>query len=113
MCQTFSLDYVMGLVDDREMVIDLMQTFLDETPEDYQKLCQYAKAEDFINCRILSHKLKSSLGIFKVEPLRTHFETIEHLCREEKSMSNIQQMIFESESQFEIIYQILRQELQK
>jgi HPt (histidine-containing phosphotransfer) domain-containing protein len=113
MSQSFSLDYILSLVDDREMVVDLLQTFIDESPEDFEKLTKFASASDFKNCRILSHKLKSSMAIFKIEPLRTHFESIEAMCREESDIHTIQQMIINCAPNLESVYATIQEELQK
>jgi len=74
------LRYIRDLVQDEEMVTDLVQTFYEEGPKDFELLMGAISQRDHANSRVYSHKLKSSLGIFQVESLRSEFEKLEKRC---------------------------------
>lgn len=87
------LDYIQSLVQDEDMVKDLINTFYEDGPEDFKTLEEAIRNRDYENARIYAHKLKSSLAIFKVEPLRTACETAEMKCKSEESFESIEKHV--------------------
>lgn len=84
------LTYIRDLVQDEEMVTDLVKTFYEEGPKDFDLLMGAVAKRDHANSRVYSHKLKSSLGIFQVESLRSEFEKLEKRCIQMEDFSEIE-----------------------
>lgn len=84
------LTYIRDLVQDEEMVKDLIQTFYEEGPKDFDLLLSAVNNRDHANSRVYAHKLKSSLGIFQVESLRVEFEKLERRCIQLENFSEIE-----------------------
>lgn len=84
------LTYIRDLVQDEEMVKDLIQTFYEEGPKDFDILMSAVNNRDHANSRVYAHKLKSSLGIFQVESLRAEFEKLEKRCIQQEDFTEIE-----------------------
>ncbi len=89
MANDIKLDYIHSLVQDEDMVKDLLSTFYEDGPKDFAILEKAIEDEDYEQARIYSHKLKSSLAVFKVEPLRSSCEQIEMKCKSKEGFDTI------------------------
>ena len=99
------LTYIRDLVQDEEMVIDLVKTFYEEAPKDFDLLKGAVNSQDHPNSRVYAHKLKSSLGIFQVEVLRKEFEILEKRCIEQEGFSEIEEHTLSLETPLMLLIQ--------
>lgn len=74
------LTYLNEMLDDDALVKELIQTLKSDAPADMDLLKAALESGDVDTARVYSHKLKSSLAVFKIEPLRTSMERIEKMA---------------------------------
>ncbi len=95
----YDLSYLNDLLGDRDSILEMAEIMMDQTPADMHVLESAIALRDFESTRINSHKIKSSLSIFGVEPGRTIMETIESFARRQSGWETIDQLYGEARTE--------------
>ncbi len=69
---------------DNEIIKSVLQIFIEETPEDYDRLKNATENQNGVLIKEASHKLKSSFKTLGLQEESTILEKIEHLSKESK-----------------------------
>ena len=80
-------------MDDNDYLMEILSIFIDNTPGELNELQKACSCHDFENAYKMSHKLKSSTGLFKANNLLQILIAIEKNAKEEKS--NVLQILAE------------------
>lgn len=77
------LSYLREISDgNEEFVLDIVHTFLEETPNEIELIQQYLQTKDFASLRAIVHKWKSSVPFLGVEELNEIVPKLEKNARD-------------------------------
>ena len=80
------LDFV---EDDQEQIVFLVSIFLEDVPLMLNDLNHAHRKGDLENVKFFSHKLKSSIDLFKVDALHAEIRSIDNLPRQVPTWSSL------------------------
>ncbi len=112
--QDFDLSFLEEIADgNKEFLIESIDMFLVQTPEIFNSLSQSITSKDWVATASLAHKVKSNLGFFGMERIKSEINEIETKAKE-GGISSEMSVQFESTKKavhksLEQLYQIKKQ----
>ncbi len=91
---------------DPEVIQNVLQIFIEDTPEDYEKLKTGIKDQDFLTTKEIAHKLKSSFKTIGLNNEATFLQEIENTSRQGADFVQIEALFKKLDQNFP---QILRE----
>ena len=76
-----------------EMVSELIDLFLEQTPPEIEKMCECVEKEDWDALNSAAHKTKSSTNILGIEQIKEEIQSIEIWAAERKNLDLIPALI--------------------
>ena len=101
------LDFV---EDDQEQIIFLVSIFLEDVPLMLNDLNQALRKGDLENVKFFSHKLKSSIDLFKVESLHAEIRSIEQFAKAGTNLEQLEPLIEKTNAVLKEVMDGLRME---
>ena len=101
------LDFV---EDDQEQIVFLVSIFLEDVPLMLNDLNQAHRKGDLENVKFFSHKLKSSIDLFKVESLHAEIRSIEQFAKAGTDLEQLGPLIEKTNSVLARVMEGLRME---
>jgi len=96
--------------DDQEQIIFLVSIFLEDVPLMLHDLNRAYRSGDLENVKFFSHKLKSSIDLFKVNTLHAEVRSIEEYAKAGTNLEQLEPLIDQTNSVLEKVMQGLREE---
>ncbi|MEA3479701.1 MAG: Hpt domain-containing protein [Bacteroidota bacterium] len=107
----YNLSGLMEFVeDDKEQIVFLVSIFLEDVPEMLKDLNQAHRSGDLEKMKFFSHKLKSSVDLFKVDTIHTEIRSIEQYAKSGISLVQIDPLIEKTNTVLETVMDGLRKE---
>ncbi len=107
----YNLNYLLEM-EDLEFLNEVLQIFLDTTPEILSEIRQAIIEENWLQVYEKAHKLKSSLGILQLNKMLAIVSQIELDAKEERNLSRISENLDVVEDQFLDIIPMLENEIE-
>lgn len=106
----YDLSYLREL-DDEQYLQEIISLFLDSTPHLLNEIGEAVDADDWQDIHQKAHKLKSSLGLLKMDPLLKYINEIEFRAKGQTDMDKIKEMLKLAKSEYEIASGLLEKEI--
>jgi len=100
-------------VDDQEYLVEVLQLFLDTTPEALNTIREQVIYENWDAVYKTAHKLKSSLGILQMNKMLADVSEIERLAKEEVHLDKLPVLISGALIHYNLIQPMLAADLAK
>ena len=110
--ELYSLDYLRE-VDDQDYLVEVLQLFLDTTPEALNAIREQVIYENWEEVYKTAHKLKSSLGILQMNKMLADVSEIERLAKEEEHLDKLPILISGALIHYNLIQPMLAADLAK
>ncbi len=106
----YSLDYLKEM-DDDEYAAEVLQMFLDTTPNILEEINQDIIHENWSDVSKKSHSLKSSLGILQINEMLQSMSEIEVLSKKGEQFDRIGKALNDAEGHYNLVRPMLESEL--
>ncbi|MHB1922688.1 MAG: Hpt domain-containing protein, partial [Chitinophagaceae bacterium] len=95
---------------DPEYTMEILQTFLHNTPSCFQEIQEEVKKENWTEVHFKAHKLKTSLGLLQMNEILELVTHIEKNAKSGKDLSGIADLVQSANSLYEKVHPLLEQE---
>lgn len=95
---------------DKEFEVDLIQTFLDQTPELLSSMEYHLYKENIVELGRVAHKFKSSVGFFGMVGIKNTLQNIESACMNNAQKSDIAAHCAELKEQLMVVIPQIEEE---
>lgn len=72
-----------------DMMIKMLETFIDRTDEEIKLLKEYCKVKDWDNCRKIIHKMKPSISYLGMKEIENKINFVQRVVKEEQEYDNL------------------------
>jgi HPt (histidine-containing phosphotransfer) domain-containing protein len=79
--------------DDEEQIVFLVSIFLEDVPQMLNDLNRAHRSGDLDNVKFFSHKLKSSIDLFKITALHAEIRSIEQFAKAGTNLEQLEPLI--------------------
>lgn len=108
--EIYNLEYLHEM-DDADYIKEVLQMFLDTTPQLLESMRSGAIREDWETVHKTAHKLKSSLGILQANKMLENTTQIEMFAKEKKQTDKVPGLIQSVQDQFNLLQPMLLAEM--
>lgn len=107
----YSLSYLTkNITSDEEIIRDLIQIFLDNTPEDLRQLIVHSKNGEIEKMVAAGHKMKSSIDTLGIDQLYHPIRRVDRMENYEKHKDSLHETINEINEVMEEVFKQMRED---
>ncbi len=107
----YSISYLTeNITDDQEIIKDLIQIFLDNTPEDLRLLNEHYKNGEIEKMIATGHKMKSSIDTMRIDQLYHPIRRVDRMGNYEKHKESLHETINEITEVLEQVFAQMRED---
>jgi HPt (histidine-containing phosphotransfer) domain-containing protein len=78
---------------DKDFILDMIQTFVNNSPNEITELCHYAESQEWEKLGEYSHKFAPGLQFIGIAPLRPVINQIEDFAFKRKNLDKIPELL--------------------